>query len=244
MAAMTVRMSRKRPPISPFRVGLIIPMTARQGASMASRPPPRLRTRRSCPGFMMLCGIERPFRARASASSASAPCSASRYFILPWPTPCSPVQVPSMASARSTRRSMKASPRAISVGVVRCRSAASSGNCRRRHGRRSARAGRVASMSLLGLGDAFGEPRDRHADVGRHTPRAGPQRLAPPSRRRAAPATAACGPPACVAQSKSPPPNSAAISPKRLGLLLRRRPRVPWNSRNSSRRSPASSSFE
>ena len=33
-------------------------------------------------------------------SSAGAPCSRSRYFFLPSPTPCSPVQVPPKASAR------------------------------------------------------------------------------------------------------------------------------------------------
>ena len=31
------------------------------------------------------------------AASAGSPCSAAIYFILPWPMPCSPVQVPSIA---------------------------------------------------------------------------------------------------------------------------------------------------
>ena len=53
----------------------------------------------------------------------------------------------------------------------------------------------VASMSRLVSVDAFGQPRDRHADVRRRLIcGAGPQALTPPNRRRAAPATGACGP--------------------------------------------------
>src|SRR3984893_12504233 len=47
------------------------------------------------PGFMMFCGSSAVLTARI-ASSAASPCSALRYFILPWLTPCSPEQVPSM----------------------------------------------------------------------------------------------------------------------------------------------------
>jgi hypothetical protein len=56
------------------------------------------------PGFMILSGSNARFTQRI-ASSASGPSSFSRYFILPCPTPCSPVQVPSISSARCTRRS-------------------------------------------------------------------------------------------------------------------------------------------
>ena len=51
------------------------------------------------------------------ASMASGPSSAFRYFCLPCPMPCSPVQVPSIACARSTRRCMNSSPRAISSAL-------------------------------------------------------------------------------------------------------------------------------
>ena len=59
---------------------------------------------RSSQDFIRLSGSSARLIA-AIAASAAAPCSARRYFILPCPTPCSPVQVPSMASARSTTRS-------------------------------------------------------------------------------------------------------------------------------------------
>src|SRR6186713_1246206 len=65
------------------------------------------------PGLKMFCGSSAFFNARI-ASIASGPSSALRYFCLPWPMPCSPVQVPSIACARSTRRCMNSSPRAIS----------------------------------------------------------------------------------------------------------------------------------
>ena len=41
----------------------------------------------------------------AAMTSTPRPCSWARYLILPWPMPCSPVQVPSMRSARSVSRS-------------------------------------------------------------------------------------------------------------------------------------------
>src|SRR5205807_2667960 len=45
------------------------------------------------PGLKMFCGSSACFSARM-ASIASGPSSASRYFCLPCPMPCSPVQVP------------------------------------------------------------------------------------------------------------------------------------------------------
>ena len=81
------------------------------------------------------------------------------------------------------------------------------------------RSGRCASMSSLRLDDAFGEPRDRHADVGGAARRARAQRRARPNRRRAAPATAACAPPACRPSRNAAAVDSRAISPKRLDLL-------------------------
>ena len=49
----------------------------------------------------------------------ASPCSAVRNFILPRPMPCSPVQVPSIASARMTRRSFRRSASASSFGSSR-----------------------------------------------------------------------------------------------------------------------------
>ena len=84
----------------------------------------------------------------------------------------------------------------------------------------------------LGLVDAFGEPRDRHADVGRERLRAGPQARAPPNRRRAAPARAGCAPPAWspirTARRRTRRRSRRSARPAR-----RPRPRVPWNSTNS-----------
>ena len=53
------------------------------------------------PGLKMFCGSSACFSARM-ASIASGPSSALRYFCLPCPMPCSPVQVPPIACARST----------------------------------------------------------------------------------------------------------------------------------------------
>ena len=71
----------------------------------------------------------------------------------------------------------------------------------------------------LGLGDAFGQPRDRHADIGRDRLGARAQRQRRPSRRRAAPARAGCAPPARVAHSNGPPPNSRGDLAEPLRLL-------------------------
>ena len=49
---------------------------------------------------------------------------------------------------------------------------------------------------VLGLGDAIGEPRDRHADVGRDHAARRDAAPSPTNRRHAAPATAWCDPPA------------------------------------------------
>jgi len=57
------------------------------------------------PGFMMFSGSMARLSVRIN-STAGAPCSVSRYFIFFCPTPCSPVQVPFIAIARATRRSM------------------------------------------------------------------------------------------------------------------------------------------
>ena len=167
------------------------------------------------------------------ASSAGAPCSAGRYFILPCPTPCSPVQVPSMASARSTSRSMKRLGARDLVGVVHVDQQRRRGNCRRRHGRRSARS---ACSRRCRAGSRSTHSASR--EIGTQTSvanalRAGPQRRAPPSRRRGAPARA------CVRSSglRRPFERTAAE-------ILRRSRRsardcsatpasVPWNSRNS-----------
>ena len=148
------------------------------------------------------------------ASSAGSPCSAGRYFILPWPTPCSPVQVPSIASARCDRRSRKASTRSTSASSFMSTSSPTwklPSPTWPTIGAESLLVGNVA----LGLGHAFGEPRNRNADVGRQRLRRRGEARAAPNRRRAAPATAACDPRPCVAQSNGPPPNSRAISPKR-----------------------------
>ncbi len=126
----------------------------------------------------MFCGSSARLIA-AMAASAGAPCSARRYFILPWPTPCSPVQVPSMASARSTSRSIRILGALDLVGVVhvdqqRQMEIAVADMAEDR--RDQIELGDVA----LRFGDAFGQPRDRHADVG------GEQPARPGRRRRAA----------------------------------------------------------
>src|SRR3954453_15491323 len=84
-----------------------------EGASINGGEPARYASGTILPGLKMFCGSSAFFSARI-ASIASGPSSALRYFCLPWPMPCSPVQVPSIACARSTSRCMNSSPRAIS----------------------------------------------------------------------------------------------------------------------------------
>ena len=112
--------------------------------------------------------VERALDRAPWRRAPAAPCSASRYFILPCPTPCSPVQVPSMASARSTSRSLKRLGALDLVGIVHVDqqreveiAVADMADDRRQQ----PALGDVA----LRLGDAFGQPRDRHADVGRRS---------------------------------------------------------------------------
>ena len=95
--------------------------------------------------------------------------------ILPWPMPCSPVQVPSMAMARMLSRATNSSASSISFGSFDVHqhqhmeiAVADMADDRRDQ----AHLGDIG----LGLGDAFGKPRDRHADIGRRPARAGPQR--------------------------------------------------------------------
>src|SRR6185295_5323532 len=66
------------------------------------------------PGFMRSCGSSACLMVRMTSSAGQ--CSAARYFILPCPTPCSPVQVPSIASARVTKRSLNPLAAATSAG--------------------------------------------------------------------------------------------------------------------------------
>ena len=112
-----------------------------------------------------------------------------------------------MASARSTSRSLKALARATSSGSSMSTSSemevavADMADDRRDQSAR----GDVA----LGFGDAFGEPRDRHADVGRERLRAGPQR--------------ACGPIGVVARLPEPGAVLRLASPSRTGRRRGRR---------------------
>ena len=119
------------------------------------------------------------------------------------------------------------------VGVVHVDQQRRRGNCRRRHGRRSARSGRSPSMSRLVSVDAFGKPRDRHADVGR-------ERACAPGRsaaRRPIGVVARLPEPRAVLGAWSPSRTArrrirAAISPKR-STCSATPASVPWNSRNS-----------
>ena len=173
---------------------------------------------------MMLFGSSACLISRISDSAS--PCSSRRNLILSRPTPCSPVQVPSSASARCTMRLVQAlRPRARSLG--------SSGSTRSgevevavadmaddvvRQPRPSASAIRSASMhsARREIGTQMSVRHGAAARAGLHCRR---------SRRRGAPSTAACAPRACVAHSKSSPPCSRGDRLHRLGLLLRRRPR-------------------
>ena len=97
MEAIIVRMSRKRRPFLRFAAGSLSYATA--GRERRTSLNVHRQSATILPGFMMLCGSMARFKARIR-SSAARPCSISRYFIFFCPTPCSPVQVPSMASAR------------------------------------------------------------------------------------------------------------------------------------------------
>src|SRR5439155_4466178 len=65
------------------------------------------------PGFIRLSGSSARLIVRMTSSAG--PCSAWRYFILPVPTPCSPLHVPPIASARSTIRSFSRPASSISA---------------------------------------------------------------------------------------------------------------------------------
>src|SRR5262249_6059784 len=139
------------------------------------------------PGFMMSSGSSARLMA-AMAASAGLPSSPARYFILPCPTPCSPVHVPSMASARSTSRSHNVFA-ALTSAASRLR-----GFAPRRFATANTQAGMEISAAhrpqdrptqaglgdlARGCGDAFRQLRNRHAHIGGQRLRAGPQ---PPRR--------------------------------------------------------------
>ena len=105
------------------------------------------------------------------------------------------------------------------VFVVQCPPSARRGNCRRRHGRRSARRSLLAAMSRC-----VAATHSASREIGTQTSvanawRAGPQARAAPNRRHGAPATAACGPRPASPNRTGRRRNSAAISPKRCDLL-------------------------
>ena len=110
-------------------------------------------------------------------ATPAGPCSSSRNADFPYPTPCSPVQVPSIAIARRTSRSLSALARASSSG--------SSGSTRIARWKLPSPtwptigASRPdSSRSALVSRDALGEARDRHAGVGGEAAGARPQRAA------------------------------------------------------------------
>ena len=90
--------------------------------------------------------------------------------------PCSPVQVPSIASARMTRRSFRRSASASSAGIVAVdqKAQVEVAIADMPDQRRDEEA---AFEVLLGLENALGQPGDRHAHVGRPDLAARAQRL-------------------------------------------------------------------
>ena len=154
-----------------------------------------------------------------------------RYFILPWPTPCSPVQVPSMARARSTSRSQKRLGARDLVGVVQVDqqrevevAVADMAEDRREQ------AG--SPRCPLASRHAFGEPRDRHAHVGGDRLRAGPQ----PARRPVGVMAGLPQPGAVLGPGRpferAAADGRAAIAPNCADCSATAAA-LPWNSRNS-----------
>ena len=90
---------------------------------------------------------------------------------------------------------------------------------------------RLAAMSRWVSRDAFGQPRDRHADIGGKGLRARPQAACRPIGvvPRLPEPGALLG---LVAQSNGPPPSSRAISPNRSDCSATPAS-LPWNSTNS-----------
>src|SRR6266851_5647024 len=78
------------------------PAAARHDGSEGRPKAPHTRT--ILPGLRMLSGSSARFSVRMTETAS--PCSATRKSILPLPMPCSPVEVPSMAMARSTSCSL------------------------------------------------------------------------------------------------------------------------------------------
>ena len=147
---------------------------------------------------------------------------------MPWPTPCSPVQVPPKESARSPAGRGSLAP-ATAPPRRPYRSAAAHGSCRRPHRPRSARAAQRSECPTLAA------TQTASAEIGTHTSVTAPRRRAstraPPNRRRGAPATAGCGPP--FARRKQLP---SPFRPRDTGEGFEpalAAEAVPWNSRNS-----------
>ena len=127
----------------------------------------------SFPGFMMLSGSRVCLIARITSSAA--PCSRSRNFSFPRPTPCSPVHVPPIEIARSASLVDSRSASRMSAGVIRV------------HRKDDVKIA-VADVAderpdevrptdvLLGFDDAVRKAGDGDAGVCRPAPRAGTQR--------------------------------------------------------------------
>src|SRR5262245_31194929 len=165
------------------------------------------------PGFIMFCGSSARL-IEAMASSAAVPCSATRYFILPCPTPCSPVQVPSIESARSTSRSdsalarLTSSSSSMSISSVRWKFPSPTWPTM------------GAMIRLCSMSRCVSVPHSASRDIGTQTSVA---TMAAPGRsakfdsaawwRASHKRVRSSG---RVVHVNGPPPNSAAISPNRL----------------------------
>ena len=178
----------------------------------------------SCGSSARLIAAHRGERGRAvlgqrGISSCPARRRARRCRCRPWPAPARP----GARTAPWPRLTSSAS--AMSTSSVEMEVAVADMADDRRH---QAALGDVA----LGLGDAFGQPRDRHADVGRHRLRAGPQRRARPVG-----VVARLPEPGAVLGLGRPLERAAAEirarSRRSAPTARRRRPAMPWNSTNS-----------
>ena len=193
-------------------------------------PTRSIRSGRSCPGFMMLQGIEGPLDGAHGVENVLAMLLDEIFHL--------GLADAMFARAGAFHRQGAADqpfeeggdPRHL-LGIGPDRPAAGHGNCRRRHGRRSARAGpsprcRAWSRRRIRRG-ARAARRHRSAPAARRA--AG---LGRPNRRRAAPPTGDCGPRAWSPIRTAPPKTRPRC--RRTARPARRRPAgVPWNSTNS-----------
>ena len=145
---------------------------------------------------------------------------------------------------RAQHQALVQPPRLLELGRLDPdRAGRAGGSCRRRRGRRAQIGNGAPALSCLVSSDALGEPRNRHADVGRPRARAGPQR-----QRRVERVVPRLPQPLAILEARRPLETAAAALGgerlHRLRLLGDVRARCRRGTRRTASARPGSSVFE